>query len=96
MAIYKTPPIWSDEKSYDQWKTEIEAWQVVTELKAAKQAPAVALSLDDQKREVPLSIPLEELKQTTGMTVLMQKLQEVFDVHSFGQVLCGLCQIRGI
>ena len=82
MASYKSPPIWSDEKSYDQWKTEIEAWQVVTELTAAKRAPAVALSLDGQKREVALSIPLEELKETTGMTILMQKLQEVFDVHS--------------
>ena len=74
----KTPPSWEDEKPFDAWKTEMELWQLVTDLAKTKQGPAVALSLHGRKREVAMEVSIDELKADTGLQTLLAKLEKAF------------------
>ena len=75
---YKAPPAWPSDMTYESWKTEIDIWMAVTELKAEKQAPAVALTLTDRKREIAKETPLAELKSVDGMKILLEKFKKAF------------------
>ena len=37
----KTPPIWSDDRSFESWKAEIEMWLVITDIQVNKRAPTI-------------------------------------------------------
>ena len=39
----KTPPLWEDGKSFENWKSEMELWALITELDKKKREPVVAL-----------------------------------------------------
>ena len=74
----KTPPIWTDDKSFDNWASEIDLWLVVTDLKKEKRAPSIVLSLQGRKRDVAREIPLAELNHVDGVQALLAKLKEYF------------------
>ena len=74
----KSPPIWTEEKSYDIWKSEIDLWLVVTDLQKPKRAPAIVLSLQGRKRDVAREIPLAELNHENGVATLLAKLKDYF------------------
>ena len=65
--------------TFESWKSEIDWWKGVTDLKVEQHGQAVALSLDSQKREVAKELKLEELNQRDGLEKLLTKLKTVFD-----------------
>ena len=46
-AMKGAPPAFGGDKSYERWKTELEAWQLVTATEKKKQAISVALSFPE-------------------------------------------------
>jgi transposase InsO family protein len=76
-ASYKNPPI-LDISDYETWRNEIEMWILMTEVKAEKQALAVALSLKGQARATALEIEAKKLNENTGMKVLLDALDAVY------------------
>ena len=74
----KSPPIWTQEKSCDIWKSEIDLWVVVTDLQKPKRAPAIVLSLQGRKRDVAREIPLAQLNHENGVATLLAKLKDYF------------------
>ena len=73
----KTPPIWTDDKSFDNWANEIDLWLVLTDLKKEKRAPSIVLALQGRKRDVAREIPLAELNRVDGVQVLLAKLKSI-------------------
>lgn len=67
-------PTFGGDKSYDQWKQELKAWQFVTNVGKKKQAVAVALSFPEGS-EVRNKI-FEELTNDDGMNVLLRHLDK--------------------
>ena len=65
MSSYKAPPELNDEKSFKDWKKEIEIWQLATEVNKEKQAAMIFLSLKGKSREAVLELANE---LTTNMT----------------------------
>ena len=74
----KTPPIWSDDRSFESWKAEIEMWLVITDIQVKKRAPTIVLTLQDRKREVAKQVPIGDLNHEDGVTRLLAKLEEYF------------------
>ena len=72
----KTPPIWSDNRSFESWKAEIEMWLVNTDIQVKKRAPIIVLTLQGRKREVAKQVPIGGLNHEDGVTRLLAKLQE--------------------
>ena len=72
---YKNPPVFSENKDYESWKTELNMWMLVTDLEKAKQAPAVVLSLPDGPlRSSALTLPTADLHADEGMRKLLEHL----------------------
>ena len=67
MSSLKTPPPLTDEDRYMEWKQDIAMWQVVTDLAAEKQGPAVFLSLPQNIRECVRELTATDLKRTNGV-----------------------------
>ena len=75
---YKAPPRMDEECTYERWKKEILLWEVFTELKEEKRAPAICLSLTGKAREAALELPVEKLTKKTGVQELRLKLDSLF------------------
>lgn len=75
---YKAPPRMDEECTYERWKKEIALWEVFTELKEEKRAPAICLSLTGKAREAALELPVEKLTEKTGVQELILKLDSLF------------------
>ena len=69
----KTPPIWSDDRSFESWKAEIEMWLVITDIQVNKRAPTFVLTLQGRKREVAKQLPIGDLNHEDGVTRLLAK-----------------------
>ena len=78
MSSYNTPPVWPEDRPFEQWLQELEVWRLVTELAASKQAPAVLLSLSGERKEVGLRLTPTELSADDGLNTLIAKLKEAF------------------
>ena len=75
---YKNPPALDTDKPYETWKSEIEIWKLVTEIKKEKQALAIVSSLSGQARQKALEISVTDLNQTTGVDKLIAELDGIF------------------
>lgn len=74
---FKNPPTLG-EKSYHQWRNEVAAWQLMTDVAPNKQALAIALSLQGKAREAAFEITGANLNAASGVTELLAKLDEIF------------------
>ena len=78
MASVKIPPAFEDETSYENWTQDVEAWQYCTDLAAAKQAPALFLSLSLTVREGVRSLKMEDLAKDDGVKLLTKTLDKIY------------------
>jgi hypothetical protein len=82
MAMRINPPVFkSDTKNYDRYKQELLAWKEVTDVPAAKQGIAIALTLPEGditniREKVFDEISLVELKADTGLQTLITYLDK--------------------
>ena len=74
----KAPPIWSQDKAYKNWKSELDLWLVVTDLEKKKRAPSKVLSLQGRQLEVARELPLEKLHHDEVVSKLLEKLNGGF------------------
>lgn len=78
-AKYTDPPKMGD-KTYSQWKSEIDLWRSLTSLPKNKQGIAVALSIDQPNaRAIAIGINKEELILDTGVEKVIQELDKLFE-----------------
>ena len=77
---FKAPPDWPEDKTFEQWKNEVDMWCIVTDLDVKKRAPALSLSLKGRKRDVAMEVSVETLNSDTGMKSLLDQLAATFDV----------------
>ena len=77
-SSYKAPPALNDKITYENWKKEIQVWQMVTTLNANKQAPAIFLTLQGKAREAILELDIATLAADDGVTILTGKLDDLF------------------
>lgn len=80
MSNYKAPPELNDEKSFKDWKKEIEIWQLATEVNKEKQAAMIFLSLKGKSREAVLELDKEIIGASdgSGVTKLIEKLDSLW------------------
>ena len=82
MAIRINPPHYSKEKTYERYKTELRAWELVTDVKDVKRGIVVALSLPENDESVIRErvfdeIKLDDLKKENGMDVLLKFMDRI-------------------
>ena len=82
---YRNPPGLTEEKSYQQWKSEVEMWTLVTDLEKKKRGIALALSLQGKPREVALEIPAGDLNVDEGVAKLISELDKLFEKDKVDQ-----------
>ncbi|KAK4322794.1 hypothetical protein Pmani_006461 [Petrolisthes manimaculis] len=71
------PPVFGEDKGYERWKTELEAWQLVTNVEKKKQATTVALSFpegSEVRDRVFNEIEITVLNADDGMKALLQQI----------------------
>ena len=80
MSNYKAPPELSDEKSFKDWKKEIDIWLIATEVKKEKQAAMIFLSLTGKSREAVLELDKDEIGAADGSGVekIIEKLDSLW------------------
>ena len=72
----KAPPVLKDGVIYSTWKHELEAWIILTDTPKEKQAIQIYLTgLEDQYRDLISKIPISELNDENGVTVLTDTLE---------------------
>ena len=74
----KNPPSLKDSSSFETWEKLVELWQAVTELKVEKQGPALVLALPPKAREAVLELQMSEIKGTTGVQLIIEKLATIY------------------
>ena len=73
------PPVFGGEKSYERWKEEICAWQLVCKVIKKKQAPFVALSFPEGSEirdKVFSQIDIASLNCDDCMKLLIEQLDK--------------------
>ena len=80
MSSYKAPPELNDEKSFKDWKKEIEIWQLATEVNKEKQAAMIFLSLKGKSREAVLELDKDIIGAAdgSGVTKVIEKLDSLW------------------
>lgn len=72
-------PVFGGDKSYDRWKQEFKAWQLVTGIEKKKQAVTVALSFaegSEVRSKIFEEVNIEDLAAEDGVEVLLQHLDK--------------------
>ena len=85
-TTYRTvqgPPLLNNSKSFESWKTEVELWLEITDIKPEKVAIMLALSLpnvskfgNDIKDTVLENVSREDMKKTDGHKFILDFLQK--------------------
>jgi hypothetical protein len=70
------PPLKLDVQPYLMWKKDIEIWQLLTSLPTEKQGLDLYVSLE-QKYKAFVNLSVAELKQSTGVEKILDKLDEL-------------------
>ena len=80
MSNCKAPPELTDEKTFKDWKKEIEIWQLATEVKKEKQAAMIFLSLKGKSREAVLELDkdVNGASDGSGVTKVKEKLDSLW------------------
>ena len=72
------PPPMREDAPYEDWKKEIQVWQLITNLPDKKQGPAVLLSLQGKARNLCLEMDMTELTTDKGVEAILKKLDGMF------------------
>ena len=67
-----------EESQFEHWKHEIEMWQIITDVTAAKQGPLIYLSLSGKARQAWASLTKKQLNCESGVETLLAKLEELY------------------
>ena len=73
------PPVFSEDKNYERWKGEIEAWEVICKIDRKERALNVALSLpegSEVRDKVFSEIDIVKLNTEDGMKTLIEHLDK--------------------
>lgn len=73
------PPVFGGEKSYVRWRTELEAWLLVTNVDKKKQAITVALSFpegSEVRDRIFGEVEMNDLNSEDGMAKLLEYLDK--------------------
>ena len=74
----KWPPKLESDDNYESWKKDIEVWRLLTDVKPAKQALAIHLTLTGKARMATSELKVEELNSDDGVKNVIKKLDELF------------------
>ena len=74
----KWPPKLDNEGRYESWKKDVEIWAKLTDIKPAKQALAIHLSLGGRARIATSELKVEDLNKDNGVDLVISKLDELF------------------
>ena len=77
-ANKKMPPVLQDDTCYQSWTRDLKIWKMFTDLPAAKQGPAVYLSLTGKAKDAVADVPVEDIGKDDGVNQLVAKLDEVY------------------
>ena len=71
----KAPPILREDSSYGQWKHQIEAWKLLTEVAEEKQGLSIYLhGLDEKFKDIISKIDIKDLNSKDGVKKIIDKL----------------------
>ena len=72
------PPVLLENGSYENWRNEIQMWQITTTMEPRRQALAVRTKLCGKVREVALKLDASDLNNDDGMSFLIDALDATF------------------
>ena len=75
---YKAPPELNDDKSFSDWKKEVEFWQIATDVKPERQGAMIFLSLKGKSREAVRELTKEEISTEGGVQSVLDKLDTLW------------------
>ena len=75
----KAPPAFDPETdNYEQFKKDLQIWELLTDLAATKKGPAVYLSLKKETREAVRNLSVAEISAEGGLNKIIERLDEVY------------------
>ena len=75
----KSPPQFDpDADNYEQFKKDLQIWELFTDLDVKKKGPAVYLSLNKKAREAVRSLTVDQINSATGLKTITDRLDEVY------------------
>ena len=75
----KTPPELTDDVPYQDWKRDVEIWDLFSDLAVKKKGPALYLSLKGKARECVRDLKPDEIGAETGFKLILKKLDSVYE-----------------
>ncbi len=75
----KTPPVMTNELSYHEWKSEVELWSQITEVKKEKQGGALFFTLlGDARDTVRSKLKNEVIASADGLDAILNELDSLY------------------
>ena len=72
------PPFDPDEDNYEQFKKDLQIWEILTELDVKKKGPAVYLSLNKKARDAVRNLSVADISDNDGLKKIIQRLDDVY------------------
>ena len=76
--LKSSPTFKAEGDDYLSWKTDLEVWELYTDLEKKKRGPAVYLQLEGKARDAVREFKPEDIGKDTGLKSIMDKLDEVY------------------
>ena len=76
--VFKNPPNFNCETSYESWKNDIAIWCKLTDIPKEKQALAIHLVLTGKARQASSEVEISNLERADGVEQLIKKLDQLF------------------
>ena len=74
----KSPPQFDpDADNYEQFKKDLQIWELFTDLDVKKKGPAVYLPLNKKVREAVRSLTVDQINSASGLKTITDRLDEV-------------------
>ena len=75
----KSPPQFDpDADNYEQFKKDLQIWELFTDLDVKKKGPAVYLSLNKKAHEAARSLAVDQINLASGLKTITDILDEVY------------------
>ena len=77
-ASNKTPPLFSNSKSYSDWVRLVKLWTKFTDLEVTRQGPALVMSLEDKALDTILELDDTDISHENGVNLIINKLNKLY------------------
>lgn len=77
-GIMKSPPDWDESRSYEDYKKEVQIWQLLKVCEAKEEGPMLFRTLKGKAKDAALKLDVDKIGSNDGVKNILEKLDKLY------------------